>query len=258
MERLGRNRSRALTTSGLRVWGMLFLIAGMVSRYILQNRILNLANITNTQLLELLNTTPNSMAIATAALVLQALEVCAVPVFALLLAEGFAHTKNYKMYLLRLAAVALVSELPYDLVMMGKFGDMSAQNPCLALVIGLVMLYLFRRFSQRSFGQILLRVFIVLAAILWAEMLRIEHGTPTIVMVCVFWLMRNKPNLRGLVGAGAAMCCCIVSPFYLVASMGCLPVHMYRGEQGESNKLINYAAYPLLLLAVYFVGQYAF
>ncbi len=258
MERLGETKPKGLTAAALRTWGILLAAAGIIGRCVLQNTLLGIGDANAQQMLQILSSNPDSMSIAAVALVLQGLEACAIPIFALLLAEGFTHTKNYRSYLLRLAAVALVSELPYDLVMMGKLGDMGAQNPCLALVIGIVMLYLFRRFSQRSFGHILLRIFIVLAAIMWVEMLRIEHGTPTIVMVCVFWLMRNKPSLRGLVGAGAAMCCCIVSPFYLVASMGCLPVHMYRGEQGESNKLINYAAYPLLLLAVYLVGQFAF
>ena len=75
-------------------------------------------------------------------------------------------------------------------------------------------------------------------------------------MVALFWLMRNRTSLRGLFGAAVALLCTVVSPFYMAASMGCLPVHMYNGEQGESNKMVNYLAYPVILLAVVIAAKY--
>ena len=256
MDILRRNRSQGITSAGLRVWGMLFVAAGIISRCVLQNTILGLKNASTMDILALLNESSANMILATVAIVLQAAETCAVPIFALLLAEGFLHTKNWKPYLLRVAVVAVLSEIPYDLATNGSVLNMSAQNPCIGLVIGMVILYLYSRFSQPTAAHRLLKAFILIAAILWAEMLNVEHGTPLVIMVALFWLMRERPGLRGLIGGGVALVCTIVSPFYLAASMGCLPVHMYNGEQGEGNRIVNYLAYPVLLLAVVLAAKY--
>lgn len=256
MSILRKDGSRGITATALRVWGMLFVAAGIISRCILQNTILGLGNASAAEVLALLNESSANMALATAALVMQAAETCAVPVFALLLVEGFIHTKDWKKYLLRVAAAAVVSEVPYDLAMSGSLFNMHAQSPCIGLVLGMVTLYLFNRFDEHKASHKLVKVFVVIAAILWAEMLNVEHGTPLVIMVAVFWLMRERTGLRGLVGAAVALTCTVVSPFYLAASMGCLPVHLYNGEQGESNKIVNYLAYPAILLAVVLAAKY--
>lgn len=255
MERLGETKPRGLSGSALRAWGLLFLAGGIIGRCILQNKLLNIAGLNAQQMLEALSDTQNSMGIATGALILQALEACAVPIFALLLAEGVLHTKDRKKYLLRLVAVAVVSEIPYDLAMNGKVLDMTSQNPALGLVVCLIVLWLCCRFSES--GK-LLKLLLMAAAVVWVEMLRVDHGTPLVVLAGVFWLMRKRPQLRGLAGAGAAMACTIVSPFYLAASMGCLPAHLYNGEPGESSRTVNYLAYPILLLSIYLVSQFIF
>lgn len=256
MERLGETKPRGMSAASLRVWGMLFVAAGIIGRCILQNRLLGIAGMNAQQMLTALSATQDSMAIATVALVLQGLEACAIPVFALLLAEGFLHTRDWKKYLLRVAAVALVSEIPYDLAMSGTLLDMTAQNPCVGLVLGIVVLYLYSRFAEPTAAHRLTKILVLIAAVVWAEMLQIDHGTPLVVLTAVFWLMRKKTNLRGLAGAGTAMACTIVSPFYLVSSMGCLLTHLYNGEPGESNRIINYLAYPAILLAVTLAAKF--
>ncbi len=256
MERLGETKPKGLTATALRTWGLLLAAAGIIGRCILQNTILGIGGATAQQMLEVLSANPDSMSIAAVALVLQGLEACAVPIFALLVAEGFTHTKDWKKYLLRVAAVAVVSEIPYDLAMNQKLLALNAQNPCMGLVLGMMVLYLYSRFSERTASHRLLKVLILIAAIVWAEMLSIDHGTPLVVLIAVFWLMRGRTNLRGLAGAGAAMACTIVSPFYLASSMGCLLTHLYNGEQGEHNRIINYLAYPVILLVAVLAANY--
>lgn len=256
MERLGEIKPKGLTAASLRTWGILLATAGIVGRCILQNTLLGISDASTQQMLEALSANPDAMSIAAVALVLQGLEACAIPIFALLLAEGFRHTKNRKKYLLRVAAVALVSEIPYDLAMNGKLLDMGAQNPCIGLVLGIMILYLYGRFTEPTAAHRLTKVLILVAAVIWAEMLQIDHGTPLVILVAVFWLMRNRANLRGLAGAGAAMACTIVSPFYLVSSMGCLLTHLYNGEPGESNRIVNYLAYPVLLTAILLAAKF--
>ena len=256
MERLGETKPKGLTAAALRTWGILLAAAGIIGCCILQNTLLGIGGANAQQMLEILSSNPDSMSIAAVALVLQGLEVCAVPIFALLLAEGFAHTKDWKKYLLRVAVIAAVSEIPFDLAMSGKFLDMSVQNPSVGLVLAMVVLYLYSRFSQPTAAHRFTRVIVLIAAILWAEMLSIDHGTPLVVLAAVFYLMRNRTNLRGLAGAGVAMACTIISPFYLVSAMGCLLTHLYNGEQGESSRVANYLAYPVILSAAILAAKF--
>lgn len=257
MEKLGRNTPTGLSANALRAWGMLFLAAGIISRGILQSRLLGLGGLTAQQLLEVMANS-QSMALATAALVLQALETCAIPIFAFLLVEGFVHTGDWKKYLLRVAGAAVLCELPYNLAMSGSLLDTASRNPAIGLVIAMVLLYFYRRFAERSLQNTLIRVCVLIAAVLWAEMLSIDHGTPLMLMVTTLWALRKKPQLRSLVSAVVAMACSIVSPFYLVSAMAFLPVHLYNGEQGSDNRVINYFAYPAILLVIGLAALFAF
>lgn len=258
MERLGDTKPRGLHTGGLRTWGMLFLAAGIVSRGLLQNRILGLTGMTGQQMLEVMSAADGSMAVATVALVLQALETCAVPIFACLLVEGFLHTGSWLRYLLRVAGAAALSEIPYNLAMGGKVLELSTRNPVFALVLGLFLLYFWQRYAEKTGANLLVKLCVTAAAVVWVGMLRIDHGIPVLVLVGVFWILRNKPLMRILAGSVAAMACSAVSPFYLLSAMGLLPVHLYNGEPGEGNRVVNYLAYPVLLTAVWLIGMFAF
>lgn len=258
MEKLSPQTPSGLSGSRLRLWGILFLLAGIISRGILQTRLLGVGISSSQQLLERLETVPNGMVLAAAALLLQAMESCAAPIFAFLLVEGFCHTKDWKQYALRIAGVALLSELPYNLVVSGKLLELSSRNPVFGLLLGMVVLYFCRRYEEKSGKNTALKLFVIVAAILWAGMLRIEHGILLILLVSVLWGLRNKPNVRTLAGFAAGAACIFISPFYIVSAMGFLPVHLYNNEQGESNRWVNYLAYPALLLLTGVLGLLAF
>ena len=251
MNLFNRNRHAGLTASALRLWGMLFVAAGAVSLGVLQNRLMGLNGATSEEVLAMMQQNKAYMTMASVALILQAAETCAVPVFALLLAEGFAHTQNWKKFLQRVAIAAVAAEIPFDLLFGGKFLDFGTQNPCIALVLGLVMLKLFSLFPEKTWSHRFIRLFIVLAAILWAEMLHIHHGTPLVVLAAVFCLLGEKRTYRGLVAAGVSLCFTIISPFYLACPLGAMAVHGYNGKPGTENRLVNYGLYPAMLLVIW-------
>lgn len=254
MERLGNARPSGLHAGNLRAWGMLFAIAGIISRSLLQNQMLGVGLRSMQELMELMQSSDTAMAIATVALVLQAVETVAVPIFAFLLAEGFLHTSDWKKYLLRVVALAVLTEIPFDLAMNQKVLEFGSQNPVFALVLGLVMLYLFERFA----GKKLICVVMAVAGILWAVMLKVEHGVPLLLMLCVIRLFKNKRMFMGFSGMAAAALCTGISPFYLAAPMGFLAIHFYNGEQGNSSRLVNYLFYPVTLLAIGLVAMFVF
>ena len=255
MERLGNTRSTGgLHTGALRAWGMLFVVAGIVSRAILQNQMLGVGLRSMQELMELMQSSDTAMIIATIAIVLQATETVAVPIFVFLLFEGFQHTSDWKKYLLRIAGLAVLTEIPYDLAMNGKVLELGNQNPVLGLVLCFVMLILLRRFAGKKF----ICIAMALAAFVWAMMLKVDHGVPMVLMLCVMHLFRNKKMYMGFSGMAAAALCIGLSPFYLVAPMGFLAIHFYNGEKGNSSRLVNYLFYPVTLLAVALVAKFAF
>lgn len=253
MERLGNTRPTGLSAGKLRAWAMLFVIAGIVGRSILQNRILGVGSISAMELMKLMQESEAAMTAATVALVMQAMETVAVPIFVFLLAEGFKHTGDWKKYFLRVAGLAVLTEIPYNLAMSQKVIDMSSRNPVFGLVLCMILLHLYGRFSKKK----LVCVVMALAGIVWAKMLNVEHGMAMIVMISVIWIFRKKQMFMGFSGMAAAALCTVFSPFYLAAPMGFLATHFYNGEKGEGNRLINYLFYPAALLAIGLVAMFA-
>lgn len=257
-EIIAPRKSSGMSANGLRIWGIIFLAIGIAGRSIIQNSVLNIGSLTGAELLEAMQTNTQVMVFSTLAIVCKAVETCAAPIFALLLVEGFTHTSNFGKYFARVLGCAAISEIPYDLAMNGKMFDFSEQNPAFGLVLGLVMLYLFGRFSGKKIGNMLLKFLFFVAAFLWCRMLKIESGNCMIIIVAVLYLLRGKKNLRGILGFTSAMVCSLFDLFYMAATMAFVFVHVYNGEPGARNKVVNYLVYPVLLtavaLAVRFIG----
>lgn len=253
MERLGNSRPSGLHSGSLRTWAMLFAVAGIISRCVLQNTLLGVGTHSMQELVEMMQASEAAMIITTVSLVLQAMETVAVPIFVFLLFEGFQHTSDWQKYLARLAGLAVITEIPYDLAMNGKVLEFGSQNPVIGLVLCFVLLLLFRRFAGKKLACIMM----ALAGFVWALMLKVDHGIPMMLMICVMHLFRNKKMYMGFSGMAAAAMCTGISPFYLVAPMGFLAIHFYNGEKGEGNKLVNYLFYPVSLLAIALVAKFA-
>ncbi len=254
MDRISPPRPSGIPSGTLRTLGILFAACGIVGQSILQKKLLGIGSVSSQALLEAMQHSGSAMAIATAALIAQAIETCAVPLFAFLLVEGFQHTGDLRAYFLRVLGVAALSELPYDFAMSGRLLDLSSQNPVFGLVLGLAILYWYRKYNARTVKQTLVRAVITLGGLLWPVMLNIQYGSATVLMAAILWAMRNKPNLRSMAGAAGIILCSLFSPFFLAAPMCFLAIHFYNGEKGADNRLVNYLAYPFLLLCAGLIG----
>lgn len=252
-ERLSIRRESGMNRSTLRLWGLVFVALGLLSRGILQNRVLGLQSGSNADLLQILNLS-GAMTAAAVALALEGMESCAVPIFATLLEEGFRKTHSAKDYLLRVLGVAVVSELPYNFAISGSFWDVSSRNPVFGMVLALAMLIFLNQYSGKGVTGVLIQTAVFAAAILWSVMFRVKYGIMMLIVTAVLWAFRARPTLRYFLAAAAAICCCVGNPLYMFAPFGFLLVHLYNGEEGQTSKLLQYILYPVLLILVGAVG----
>lgn len=252
----GRRPNKGSDAAALRKWGIIFLTLGTAGRCLLLNRLLGIGTVSNEELLAAMQADSTVMGIATVGLVCLILETCAAPMFSFLLVEGFQRTSNFEKYLLRIAGVALVSELPYNLALSGTLLDMNSRNPVFGLLICLLMLYFFNRYSGKGFKLTAMKALIFAAAFLWCLMLHIEQGICLVVMVGFLWLVREKSNIRAMCGFCSAMVCTLFDMFYIGSCMSFILLHKYNEEKGEQNRVFNYAFYPVMLLIVGIAGLF--
>lgn len=248
MSLLKRIRAFQLTTTGLRIIGMIFLAAATYGT-MLQTKVLGIGYMNNTQLLDMLEANPEVMSGISLALVMQLIGACAIPIFVFLLVEGAVHTSHYGKYILRVLGLAVVCQLPYNMITTGTTMYMTRLNPVFAMFMCLIMLYFFRSFTQKTAKHILIKVVALVGVYLWSNMLGVEHGACCVILCAVMWALRGKQNLQTFIGILVMFLCCIFSIFYLAGLIGFMALHFYEGNKGGENRLVNYLAYPVILMA---------
>lgn len=129
----------------------------------------------------------------------------AFPVFAFLVAEGFAHTRNRMRYFLSLMLFAVVSEVPWYLLN----GADGTHNVMFTLALGVAALAAFERLR----GHRALAIAAILLAALLAEVSGLDYGWRGIVVILVLHLFRSKNTAK------AQGCCNLLSPFRLCRIM---------------------------------------
>lgn len=196
----------------------------------------------------------------------------AFPIFAFQIAEGYAHTKNFKKYLLRIFLFALISEIPYNLMMEGYWFNPFGQNVMFTFCLSLLLIRWMDRAREKGRVRgIVVAVLALLIGYLAGTITFVDYHGAGVLMVLVFWLFRD-------VGWGwlVTLAAIVYINFDLVGGMGyewsllgwdfffpkqgfallaLIPIWMYNGEQGRGGKAFRYACYAfypvhILILSV--------
>lgn len=179
----------------------------------------------------------------------------AFPLYAFLLVQGILYTKNWKRYLMRVAVFALISEIPYNLVIGGELWNPGTQNTMMTMCIGLLCMKGISA-AEQSFDRIfrvLMIVEIVLVGMAAAEAWHTDYGAYGILLICVFYLFRY----RTVEQTGSA--CVILLLMYkftlygLAAWIAIFFINRYNGERGRKLGLLPYVFYPAHLLFLFAV-----
>ena len=246
-----------MSKSALHLFGIFLMGLGMLGSGIIKNKVLGMNVVSSDELLSILDM-QGGMTAAACALIFEALESCAVPIFALLMVEGFLHTKSFKHYLMRVLMVALVSEIPYNMVTSGKLIATATRNPVFGIVLSLIVLYLYKYYEGNSFKNVVCKLLVCMASALWALMFGVAYGIVFLLTVNILWFFKSRPSIRIFLAAAALVCCSVTNPLYMFSPFGFLAAYLYNEEEGKKRGKLSYMIYPILLSMTVLAGYLLF
>lgn len=179
----------------------------------------------------------------------------AFPIYCFLLVEGFYHSSDIKKYLLRLGGFALISEIPFNLLLTGGISYPQYQNVFVTLFIGLLLLYLYNRFLANV--QPIYAIMTFVSMLCLAFVLKCDYGAEGVLIIFLFYFFRFRP-VPMFISVGLVLVLMGgIEPFALAAF---LPIAFYNEERGRylpkgktMQKLYQYFFYwfyPVHLIAL--------
>jgi len=198
----------------------------------------------------------------------------AFPIFAFLIAEGYAHTHDARAYRRRMLLWALISEIPFNLMTGGGLINPFHQNVIFTFWFALLILGRMDRAKGR--GPVLR--WVVIAA--WAALgyvvgfvTFVDYYGYGILMVVLFHLTREKPwgkllQLAGMVYINVILMKGLVYPVEVLGREWLIPqqglallalvfIWLYNGRQGVYSKTVRrvfYGFYPAHILILALIG----
>jgi hypothetical protein len=174
----------------------------------------------------------------------------AFPIFAFQAAQGYLHTHDFKGYCKRLGLFALLSEIPFNLMIFSSPIFPFHQNVMLTLLLGLLAC---KAWDQRKWWKLAL---ILLAGIITFP----DYGVLGVASVLMFHVFRGKKLIQLILliainGFGYEGQQLLLGgheiPVQAFAILAFLPISLYNGEKGKGGKALqigSYVFYPLHML----------
>lgn len=195
----------------------------------------------------------------------------AFPIFAFLIVEGFFHTRDIKHYCLRLAILALISEIPYNLLCSSHVFDSTGQNVIWTFLLALFCMWCIerRKVCPGSATALALDVFIIVfSGYLLGFLLFTDYKGFGVLTVLIFYFFRGSlwhhrlcqlfglvlVNLLSGILSGIYLPTTLLPlpiPYQLLAVCSLIILWSYTGEKGSVSifgRLFCYSFYPLHLL----------
>lgn len=165
----------------------------------------------------------------------------AFPVFAFLIAEGYAYSKNRLRYFIQLLGFAFISEFPWFLLN----GADGTHNVLFTLALGVLSIGVFDKLKVRK----PLCICMILVAMAYAQWMGSDYGWRGILMILLFYMFRQNRPCQLLLAFPLMMYYGIIG-----ALLACVVQFLYDGTQGFAKGRIAkygfYLFYPLHLLVI--------
>ena len=177
----------------------------------------------------------------------------AFPIFAFQAAQGYLHTHDFKGYCKRLGLFALLSEIPFNLMISGSPIFPFHQNVMLTLLLGLLAC---RAYDSKRWLP--LAGWVMLGALTLCD-----YGLLGVCTVLLFHILREYKlgqllmliviNFFGYEGQHLLLGGLEI-PVQAFAILAFIPIFLYNGEKGKGGKALQYGSYifyPLHMLILW-------
>ena len=169
----------------------------------------------------------------------------AFPIFCFLIAEGCVYTRDRRKYALRLLVFALLSEVPFDLMVGGTVWYPYSQNVLWTLLAGALICWCVDwALRKKTPAAFLLTGAAVAAAFCLLELAGTDYRGWGMLLVVLFFSI-------GIMGG-------VSIELWSLAAL--LPLWLYNGRRGYSNRAVQYgfyAFYPVHILILSLIALYA-
>ena len=193
----------------------------------------------------------------------------AFPIFAFLTVEGYFHTKNLKKYVLRLLIFAILSEIPFNLMVGSRLFYPIHQNVLWTFLISIGLIHLNQKVREK---KLWLRILTGVGSVALGTVLGlatfVDYHHAGVLMVLLFYFFRGEKwwcyvgqivgiwyiNAEVLGGYGYEFQLWGSTLFLAqqeLATLALIPLWLYRGKQGYYSpwlKWVYYGFYPFHLL----------
>lgn len=196
----------------------------------------------------------------------------AFPIFAFLIVEGYFHTSNLKKYVMRLLIFAVLSEIPFNLMMGSRWIYPLHQNVLWTFLIAIMLIHWNEkaRKSGKRWKRILIGIVSVVLGYVLGLLTMVDYYHAGVLTVLVFYFFRGRKwwqflgqflalvyiNRELLGGFAYEIDWFGETIFFLrqnFALLALIPIWLYKGKQGPHSKALQYtyyAFYPVHLLVL--------
>ena len=192
------------------------------------------------------------------------------PLFAWAIANGARFTKNINKYLLRVFILAIISQIPYQVLFTAYGVDKPGLNILFTLALGLLGIIFLK-----IFNKFLVRVLIIFLLSLFSVLVKSDYGFFGVLTIIIFYLYYESPikfsifysllvavfyiipiavnkYLNGVLNISIVNILEIFSPASL------LIIASYNKKLGCDIKYLFYLFYPVHLILIYLITVYLF
>ncbi|OON98353.1 MAG: hypothetical protein ATN35_05430 [Epulopiscium sp. Nele67-Bin004] len=191
----------------------------------------------------------------------------AFPLFCFLIVEGFCHTKNIKKYVATLLIFALISEIPFKVVLLGYYSlsepifllICSFKNVIFTLLVGLLTLIVIKKVAHKS---VLIQALVVLIGCIVVEMMGSDYGMMGVLYISGYYFCRKNRINQVLTMLNLFLLSSIFTPAgnmltvlqIVCMIVPCIVILFYNGQRGQLNlKYFFYAFYPVHITLIGFI-----